>query len=778
MKQCIPLEEVYFFVLASDREAEQMAGEKQSKKMTADQRANRTILRRTLFLMGVFGIFTFVLLLGKLFNIQILAHDEYEEMAVDQQTRSATVSAARGVIYDAKNVPLAISATVQNVILSPKDIAEKEMDQNKIADGLSEILELDREGILEKMKNTKSQYVVIKRKIEQETEEAVRTFIKENKLANGVYLMPDTRRYYPSGSLASHVVGFVGTDNKGLDGIEKLYNSALQGENGRVITAKTGKGTEMLYQFGDYYDAQDGQNVTLTIDSTIQYYLDKRLKEAIEKYQVKNGAFGIAMNPKTGAIYAMSSMPNYDLNEPSSIYDEDLTGELSGLEGDVYTEKLSELQLKQWRNRSVSDAYEPGSVFKTLTLSMALEEGLVSDSDTFYCGGSVKVAGWGKPINCHKHSGHGSQTLAQAVQNSCNPAFVNIGLRIGTEKFYEYLKAYGLLEKTNVDVLGEGNSVIWNRDTFNQNIVSLAVASFGQTLKVTPVQLITACAAACNGGYLMEPYVVEKVVAQDGTMVSSHTPTVVRQVVSEQTSAKVREILESVVSVGTGKNAYVAGWRIGGKTGTSEKRDENTGNLIVSFMGFAPANDPEVIVLVGLDTPSSSSGYYVSGGNMAAPVAGSLLDDIMQYLDVEPQYTENEVKTIDTSVPNLLKLPLGEAKVVLQEKGFTYRTVGDGDTITDQIPAYGAVVPSGVEVVLYMGEEKPAEQVSVPKVTGMSAEKANTVLTNSGLYMKAIGVSGNNSSATIATKQSIPQGTKVDRGTVVEVQFGDTSIRD
>ncbi len=757
---------------------EKMAGENRKKKMTADQRANRTILRRTLFLMGFFGVFAFVLLLGKLFSIQILAHDEYEEKAVDQQTRSATVSASRGVIYDSKNNALAISATVQNVILSPKDIVEKEMDQNVIADGLAEILDMDRESILEKMENTNSQYVVVKRKIEQETEEEVRTFIKENDLANGVYLTPDTRRYYPGGTLASHVVGFVGTDNTGLDGIEKLYNSFLQGEDGRVVTAKTGKGTEMLYQYGDYYDAVDGQNITLTLDSTIQYYLDKRLEEAIEKYHVKNGAFGIVMNPKTGAIYAMSSMPNYDLNEPSTIYDETLASELSELEGDAYTEKLSELQKKQWRNRSVSDAYEPGSVFKTLTLSMALEEGLVSENDTFFCGGSATVQGWGKPIYCHNHSGHGTQTLAEAVQNSCNPAFINIGLRIGTDTFYDYMEAYGLLEKTNVDVLGEGNSVIWSREDFNQNVVSLAVASFGQTLKVTPIQLITACAAACNGGYLMEPYIVDKVTAQDGTVIASHTPTVVRQVISEETSAKVREILESVVSVGTGKNAYVAGWRIGGKTGTSEKRDETTGDLIVSFMGFAPANDPEVIVLIGLDTPSSSSGYYVSGGTMAAPVAGSLLDDIMQYLDVEPQYTEDEVKTIDTSVPNLVQLTLGEAKVVLEEKGFQYRTVGDGDTVTDQIPAYGAVVPSGVEVVLYMGEEKPTDQVSVPKVTGMSAERANTVLTNEGLYMKAIGVSGSSSSATVATKQSIPEGTKVDRGTVVEVQFGDTSIRD
>ena len=545
-------------------------------------------MNRTLVLGGIFGILIFLLLLGRLFHVQILSHEKYEEMAVEQQTRSATVSASRGVIYDAKHTVLAISATVQNVIISPKDIVERDMDKDLIATGLAEILDLDRDDILEKMGNTNSQYVVVKRKVEQETEEKIRAFIKENELTFGVYLMPDTRRYYPGGSLASHVIGFVGTDNTGLNGVEKLYNKELEGENGRVITAKTAKGTEMLYQFGDYYDAVDGEDITLTIDSTIQYYLDRRLAEAIEKYRVQNGAFGIVMNPKTGAIYAMSSMPNYDLNNPSEIYNENLAEELPAKESEEYAEKLSELQLKQWRNRGVSDAYEPGSVFKILTLAMALDEDVVSDNDTFYCSGSATVQGWDQPIYCSNHKGHGTQNLAQAVQNSCNPAFINIGLRIGTDKFYDYMKAFGLLERTNVDLLGEGNSVIWSEEDFGQNIVSLAVAAFGQTLKVTPIQLITACSAAINGGYLMEPYVVAKVTGQDGAVVEEHKPVVVRQVVSEETSAKVREILESVVRDGTGKNAYVAGWRIGGKTGTSEKRDETTGNLIASFMGFAP----------------------------------------------------------------------------------------------------------------------------------------------------------------------------------------------
>ena len=750
---------------------------RKNKKLTADQKANKTILGRTLFLMGLFGVFTFLLLLGKLFSLQILQHDELEERAVEQQTRASTVSASRGTIYDTNGNILAMSATVQNVILSPKDIEESELDKDLIATGLSEILDLEYDTVMERMEDTSSQYTIVKRKVEMEEEEAVREFISENELSQGIYLMPDTKRYYPDGTVASHVIGFVNVDNVGAEGIESLYESVLKGENGRVVTAKTGKGTEMLYQFEDYYDAVDGNDITLTIDSTIQSYLDKHLEEAVEKYQVENGAFGIVMNPKTGAIYAMSSVPNYDMNEPRTIYDENEAQELEGLEGEEYTEKLVELQLKQWRNRAVSDTYEPGSVFKTLTLSIALEEGLVDENSTFYCSGSTTVPGWNQPIRCHKAGGHGSQTLAEAVENSCNPAFISIGLQIGVEKTYEYWQSYGLMDTTGVDVLGEVNSIIWDYDNFSQNVVSLAVGSFGQTLKVTPIQLITACAAACNGGYLMEPYVVDKITTKDGTLVESHSPTVVRQVISEETSQKVREILEAVVRDGTGKNAYVAGWRIGGKTGTSEKRDQlDSNDLIVSFMGIAPANDPEIIVLIGLDTPSSSSGYYVSGGNMAAPVAGSLIDDIMTYLDIEPQYTDDEVQSIDALVPKLTDLTLDEAAALLKENGFEYETVGDGDTVTDQIPAYGSAVPSGSEIVLYMGEEKPTGTVTVPQVTGLSAEDANTRLTNAGLYMKITGVK--NTDASVATTQSIAAGTQVERGTVVEVQFGDTSIRD
>ncbi|MDD4716265.1 MAG: penicillin-binding transpeptidase domain-containing protein, partial [Oscillospiraceae bacterium] len=694
------------------------------KKMTKDQRANRTILRRTLFLMVLFGVVSFAALLIKLYTIQVSQHERYEELALQQQTRSVTVSASRGMVYDAKGNILAISATVQNVIISPKDIKENNLNIDLIASGLSQILGVDKSFIEEKAKNTASQYCIIKRKIEQDTEQKVRTFISDNKLSKGIYLEPDTRRYYPYGSLASHIIGFVGTDNNGLNGIEALYENQLKGQNGRVVTAKTGSGTEMLYKFQDYYDAVNGENVTLTIDTNIQYYLDKRLEEAIKKYDVQNGAFGIVMNPKTGAILAMSSMPDYDLNNPTTIYEQDKANELKGLSGDAYQEKLAALQLQQWRNRSISDTYEPGSVFKALTLSMALEEGVVKESDTFYCGGSAMVPGWNQPIHCSKKSGHGSQTLRKAVENSCNVAFINIGMRVGNQKFYQYLKSFGILDKTKVDLMGESNSIVWDYDNFCKNVVSLAVGSFGQTLKVTPIQLITACAACCNGGHLMQPYVVQKVAQENGNVVETHAPVEVRQVISEKTSAQVRDILESVVKEGTGKNAYVAGWRIGGKTGTSEKRDENTGNLITSFMGFAPANDPQVIVLIGLDTPSARSGYNVSGGTMAAPTAGSLLNDIMTYMKVEPQYTEEEKAAIDTTVPNFVGLSLDEAKKVVQKKGFGCRTVGEGLTVTDQIPAYGSSIPSGVDVVLYMGGKKPSESVTVPSVTGMTAEKA------------------------------------------------------
>jgi len=450
-----------------------------------------------------------------------------------------------------------------------------------------------------------------------------------------------------------------------------------------------------------------------------------------------------------------------------------------------YLTALGEAQFQQWRSKAVNDTYEPGSTFKSLVLAAALEEGVVNENTTFYCSGSVQVAGY--TIRCHKHTGHGSQTLREAAMNSCNPAFIAIGQKLGAEKFYQYLEDYGLMSTTGVDMQGEGRGYIWNRDLFlsEEGISSLATASFGQRLTVTPIALITAAASAVNGGHLMEPYVLQSVTGRDGSMISSHQPVEVRQVVSEKTSEKVRSILESVVGGGgTGKNAYVAGYRIGGKTGTSETlvKDE----LIVSFLGFAPADDPQVIVLLAYDSPTpnspgsnyTSGGYYISGGNMAAPMAGRLMADILDYLGVEKQYTQEELSGADTIVPKVTEVPLSEAQRLLKNSGLAWRVVGEGDMVTDQIPAQGASIPKNSRVVLYLGEEKPTALITVPDMTGRSPETAQTMLLEAGLYLRATGALEYYSSETVAASQSIAGGTQVEPGTVVEVCFIDNQVKD
>lgn len=746
------------------------------------RQANKTILSRTLFLMVVFGIIAFVPLFVQLFRLQIVQHDHYEELAVEQQTRSTAVTAFRGTIYDTNGNILAISASVETVFVSPKEIEENKEDVNQIAGALSQILGADAQTIVDKCKKTSSQYEIIRSKVEKNLADQVRDFINKNKI-KGIHLITDSKRYYPYGTLASQVIGFVGTDNKGLYGVEALYNTVLKGKNGLIVTAKNAKGTDLLYKYEQYYDAENGDSVTLTLDTTIQHYIEKGLEEAVEKYKVKNGAFGIAMDVNTGAILGMASLPNYNLNTPSAVADTKTAAELAGLKssgsGD-YTSRLAEAQLRQWRSKAVSDTYEPGSTFKAITLAMALEEGVVSESDTFYCSGRTMVKGWPKPIKCSKTTGHGTQTLAQAVQNSCNMAFINIGLRVGAKTFYEYVKKFGFLDKTDVDMLGETSSIFFDYNNFtnSENLSSLAVAAFGQTFKITPIQLITAEAAVANGGHLMQPYIVKEVKDADGNVIKTTQPTQVRQVISEETSAKVREILESVVKQGTGKNAYVAGYRIAGKTGTSEKRDEDTGDVVVSFMGFAPADNPKVILLVALDSPGRDTGFYVSGGVMAAPLAGSILADILPYMGVEPEYTAEELSGVDTAVPDVKGMTLEEAKAALKAKGFQARVVGGGDKVTDQTPVSGAVVPNSAEIVLYMGEKKPDTLITIPNIKGLTAEEANKTLTNAGLCMKAVGATASYSASVIATGQSPAAGGQVEAGTVVNVQFADNSIHD
>ena len=744
--------------------------------------ASATLKRRTLYLAGLLGILGFSILLGRLYFLQIVKHDELQEKAVAQQTRASSINASRGTIFDANGEPLAISATAETIFISPHEIAENECDKDLIAAKLGEILGVDAASIRKKEDKEESYYQVIKQKAEQKEADAVRAFIKEHKI-KGIYFVPDSKRYYPFGALASQVIGFVSNDNEGLYGIEALYEEELQGTSGLIVTEKNNRGEEVLYKYEQYYDEKDGDSLVLTIDSTIQHYLEQNLADAVKKYDVKNGASGIVMNVKTGAIMAMASLPNYDLNAPREIYDERLKAQLEAAPEEQKKEKKGELQLKQWRNKAINDTYEPGSTFKIITLAMALEEGLINENTTFECSGKIKVEGWYKPIWCSKKAGHGHQTLGQAVANSCNPAFIQIGLKVGTDKFYQYVKDFGFLEKTNIDLQGEGKGIFFGEEQFGKNVVSLASAAFGQTFNVTPIALATAEAAAVNGGYLREPFIVKEVLDSDGNLLYEHDTTPIRQVISEQTSKRVCALLEGVVDGGTGKNAYVSGYRIGGKTGTADKtgtktEDNPRGDIVVSFVGVAPIDDPEVIMLLALDTPSRTTGTFPSGGNMVAPVVGKLFSQVLPYLGIEPSYSSEEMVAVDTNVPNCVGLTLEDAKKHLADNGFKWRVVGDGATVTDQTPVGGSIVPGTAEIVLYLGAEKPDALCKVPSVLGLSAEKANKAITDAGLIMKVMGDTSGNSGNIRVMTQSVEAGQEVKAGTVIAVQLTDTSMVD
>ena len=738
------------------------------------RRANRVIQTRSFVLMLMMGIGMFVLLFFQLFDLQIIRHEELQSKAVNQQTRRTVVTASRGTIYDRSGNIMAISASAETIILSPLEIDRAVNDtenpvswtKDSLAAGLAEILGSDAASIRKRMDNTKSQYEVIKLRAEEETASAVRTYITENKIV-GVHLVADAKRYYPYGSLASHVIGFVGDDNTGLYGLEARYEQELEGQSGMVVSTKDNAGNDMMYAYEQYFAAQNGSDLTLTLDTTIQYYLEKGLETMTDKFAAANGATGIIMDVKTGGILAMASSPSYDLNDFAAVQDKTLRERMERGES-----TLAEMQLLQWRNKALNDTYEPGSTFKILTLSAALEEGVVDKTTTVNCGGSVSISGY--TIHCSNKNGHGLQTLVQSVGNSCNPAFINYGLRIGSEKFYEYMRSFGLMNTTGIDLGGEAVGVFAADSSFTQ--LDLACYAFGQNFTVTPLTLISAQAACVNGGYLHTPYLVERITDSDGNVTYRHDSTPVRQVISEQTSATVRECLEYVVASGTGKNGQVAGYRVGGKTGTADKGQ--TGDVVVSFLCFAPADDPQVIMLLTLDTPSRSTGTYVSGGNMVAPTASSIMSEVLPYLGVEPSYSAEELLGMDTTVPNVIGMSVEEAKTRLGERGLSYKINGDGDTVTDQTPAGGAIIPGKSAVILYAGADKSTAKCKVPHLIGKTPAEANTAATGAGLFIRFSGTTGSESTSIRVLSQSIEEGTEVDAGTVITVQLGDTSVTD
>ena len=738
------------------------------------RRANRIIQTRSFVLMILMGVVMFVLLFFRLFDLQITRHEELQGKAVNQQTRRTVVTANRGTIYDAGGNILAISSSAETIILSPLEIDNAVNDtedpvswtKESLAAGLAEILGKDASAIRKRMDNVKSQYEVIQLRADEDTAAKVRSYVDENKIA-GVHLVADTKRYYPYGSLAAQVIGFVGDENTGLYGLEAYYEKELEGQSGLVISSKDQAENDMLYTYEQYFAAKNGSDLTLTLDTTIQYYLEKGIESMVDKFSAANGASGIVMDAKTGGILAMASYPNYDLNDFLTVSDQTLQERIERGESTV-----ADMQLLQWRNKALNDTYEPGSTFKILTLSAALEEGVVDKTTTVNCGGSVNISGY--TIHCSNKNGHGLQTLVQSVGNSCNPAFINYGLRIGSEKFYEYMRSFGLMNTTGIDLGGEAVGVFAADSSFTQ--LDLACYAFGQNFTVTPLALITAQAACVNGGYLYTPHFAQQITDSNGNVIWQHDDTPVRQVISEETSATVRECLEYVVASGTGKNGQVAGYRIGGKTGTADKGQ--SGDVVVSFLCFAPADDPQIMMLITMDTPSRSTGTYVSGGNMVAPYSSAIMSEILPYLGIEPSYSAEELMGVDTTVPNVIGMSVEEAKDRLKERGFACKVEGDGETITDQTPVGGAIIPGKSTVVLYAGAEKPDKMCTVPSLVGRTAAEANTAAANAGLLIRFTGTTSSESSTVLVFSQELEAGTEVPAGTVITVRLGDTTVRD
>ncbi len=778
---------------------------KQLKKQADTQRRNLSMLRRTLFLM-VCGALSFALLIGTLFQYMIVDHEKYQEMAINNQTRTTTVSADRGQIYDCNYNLLAGSTSVENVFIDPLAIdnaAEKNPGNlNLLATGLASILDVDAGTILELAQDTQSRYKTVAKKVDTNTTQLVRDFINDNDII-GVYLEPDSQRYYPNESLASQVLGFTSNDNVGAEGLEAYYDETLQGTGGKIITTKGDRGTEMLYTYEKYYDATDGSDLVLSMDSTVQYYLEENLKTAIEKYDVLNGAFGAIMDVNTGAILASATLGGYDPNNYVEIYDADVAQQLEEqyldallLDSDsqefddaiaAYNAAVATARLRQWRNRTVSDGYEPGSTFKVITTAMALEEKAISLDSTYYCDGTEDFAGREQTIHCWQAAGHGMQTTAEALGNSCNVAFGHIGMALGGDNMYDYAKAFGLLEKTGVDMPGEGSGYYFSENQLKKPEIYgtsyLISGSFGQTFRITPMQLLSAWSAVVNGGYLMEPYIVEQVLDEEGNVISQHQPVVKRQVISEETSATMRELVEYVVTDGTATNAQTPGYRVGGKTGTSEKIDvlDEFGNpvedKIVSFVGVAPMEDPQYIVLVALDTPSTATGYYISGGIMAAPTVRDVFADILPYLGVEPNYANTDPTAIDVPVPDLRGMTQAEANTALEALELTFRLEGEGSTITDQIPAPGSKVPGQSKIILYADKEKPTNLVEVPDFHGQGVVTANDSAAYLGLYLQGKGTDKSGATVTV-TYQDHEPGEMVPLGTMITVEFTDHSAQD
>ena len=735
----------------------------------------------------------------QIYKVSVVRSEYYRSKANQQQLSSYRITANRGNIYDRNNKVLAQSTAVWDVVLSPKAIAEDdakraENDKPPVTDlicrTLSQMLDVDYTKIRKGCQDLTNQYFIVKKKVDKATHDKIQKFITDNKLAAySVNLMESSKRYYPNDSLASSIIGFTNYDNEGVYGLEAYYDDYLQGTDGLIVMAEDAHGNAMPYDFENRYEASDGSSIILTLDSTVQYYLEKNLESAVKQHKVNNRATGIIMNAKTGAIVAMATAPGYDLNNPSvlsevdekkleelreklvldyaagSMSDQDAINEM--IEKDLDSERAA-MREKQWKNKAVSELYFPGSVFKIITCASALEEEVISLNSSFQCLGVVDVEG--TQIHCWSTGGHGTLSLQQAVTASCNPAFIKIGLSLGRRLFCDYFTAFGFTEKTGIDLPGEASPLYVPYERMGS--VELASSSFGQTNKITPIQMICAYAAAINGGYLVTPHVLDRIVDSNGNVVKSYDTVIKRQVISGETSELMREITENVVNYNGGSNAKITGYRIGGKSGTSQKLDEYHNNwdmrYVGSFCAFTPANDPEYIMLVCVDEPMGGK-YY--GSMVAAPVVSAVFSECLEYLGVYPQYTAEELEQQDTTVPYVYGSALLDAITAINAQGLKYEIIGDESAgiVRKTIPEAASPIPRNGTVVIYM-QDAEEQLVTVPDLTGCTVEQANSTLAYYGLNISLSGGAVNNSSA-VATEQSVEPGTQVSKGTVVNVTF-------
>ena len=739
------------------------------------------------------GILAFVPVVLQLYRLMVVDHGYYQDLALRNQSRTTNVTTDRGQILDRNMNILAVSQTVETVYLDPHELKQSKADLELVSQQLGKILNLDPAWIKEQATDIRQRYKRLRSKVDQTVADEIRNFLIANNI-KGIHLEPESKRYYPYGRLASQVIGFTNSSNTGSEGIEAAYNSFLEGSGGKVITTKGNNEMDMPFSYENFVAPEDACSVVLTLDTTVQQCLEKHMQTAIDRYDVQNGAFGMVMDVNTGEILAMATLGGYDPNHYLEVSDPQVEqlrleylrypqgSETYDQKKAIYQEALKSAQLKQWRNRCISDGYEPGSTFKVLTMAAALDSGAITLDTAFHCSGAEQIPGRAQRLHCWRHQGHGAQKTPQALQNSCNLAFAHIALKLGGETFYSYVKSFGILEKTGIDLAGESKGVFFDKslvtDTDKWGTASLTSGSFGQTFKLTPLQLVRAIAAVVNGGTLMEPYLVSQVLDNSGNIVLEQTPTPVRRVISEETSATMCSLMESVVTEGTAKNASVAGFSIGGKTGTSEKIDvfDEDGNRvldkIVSFVGVAPMDNPQYIVLVALDTPSRQTGMYISGGVMAAPTVGAVMTDILPYLGVERCDSSGQL----IAVEDLSGFTQKEAQKRLESLGFYASFQGTGEQVVNQIPAAGTAIPYGSQVILYL-EETPEDLVTIPDFFGMTRQQAEETADALGLYLQMIGNTGLETDITV-TAQSIERQSKVPAGTMICLELLDYQARD